>query len=116
MKIIEENNRIKCSKCKSILEYTEEDINKIDFESLGIELCHSDGTYIRTNADITAKCIGMDIQELNQRDIPVDLCAQFSTIKCPVCGEILCVDNVQSIYPYCNSIKRQILHKISNNY
>lgn len=61
MKIIEENNRIRCSKCKSILEYTEEDINKIDFESLDIELCHSDGTYIRINADITAKCLGMSI-------------------------------------------------------
>lgn len=116
MKIIEENNRIKCSKCKSILEFTEEDIDKIDFESLGIELCSSDGDNIRTNRDITAKCLGMDIQELNQRNIPADLCAQFSTIKCPVCGEILCVDNVQSIYPCCNSIEKQIFHKIYNNY
>ena len=115
MKIIEKNNRIRCSKCKSILEYAEEDINKIDFESLDIEFC-SDGINIRTNEDFTAKCLGMNIQELHQRNISSDLCTKFSTIKCPVCGEILCVDNVQSIYPCCNSIERQILHMISNNY
>lgn len=102
MKIIEENPRIRCSKCESLLEYSKDDVCEKDFESLGVCFehrdCNGNVEEIGTNEEFAAKCLGLSVKEFRKNGINSLGVSKFSVIKCPKCGEELVICE-KDIYP-----------------
>lgn len=111
MKIIKESSKIRCSKCKSLLEYSEDDVYKLDYESLNekFELCNQDGNVenIGTNEEFAAKCLGLSVLELREKDINPLCISEFSVIKCPKCGEVLAIREQTDNYPLGISVEEE---------
>lgn len=110
MKIVDENPKIRCSKCKSLLEYNKDDVYKKDFESLGVSFeyhdCAGNVEEIRTNEEFAAKCLGLSVEELREKNInPLEI-SEFSVIKCPKCGEELVIRETD-IYPLSISVEKE---------
>lgn len=117
MKIIEESSKIRCSKCKSLLEYNEDDVYELDYESLNVKFeCNQGGNVenIETNEEFAAKCLGLSVEELREKDIDPLCVSKFSVIKCPKCGEELAIQQTNN-YPLGLSVEEEALGMLNRS-